>query len=54
MQKPLDLASAFGTLGIGSGHALDLLKPMLTLLALELVKRHGPPQEDWKFAYSRF
>jgi hypothetical protein len=46
MQKPLNLASAFGTLRIRRGNALDLLKTMMTFLALELVKRHGSPQKD--------
>ena len=41
MQNPLDLASAFGTLRIRRGNALNLLKPVMTFLALELVKRHG-------------
>lgn len=46
MQNPLDLASAFRTLRIRRRNALDLLKPMMAFLALELVKRHGSPQEE--------
>src|SRR6185437_9628000 len=54
MQKPLHLASAFGTLWIRRGNALDLLKPMMTFLTLELVKRHGAPKKRLKLTQSRF
>lgn len=45
MQKPFDVASAFRTLRIRRRNALDLLKSMMTFLALELVERHGSPQK---------
>jgi hypothetical protein len=43
MEQALDFAATLRTFGIRSGNALNPLKSMLTLLTLELVKRHGSP-----------